>query len=125
MPDKNLSRDRNILEHIYTYQENLFNHLKTLNCSSSSLIVNNDIALELSAFAVLQIGELSKKLTDESRDSILFLKDGRLQKLRNDFAHNYGVMNKTVLASLALDLCKTKSLNEVKNRIVYCVNSNK
>lgn len=81
-------------------------------------ITTNDIALELTAFAVLQIGVLSKKSTDDSRDSIMFLKDGRLQRLRNDVAHNYGVMNKVVLASLALDLCNSKSLDEVKNRIL-------
>lgn len=118
--NKSFKRDRTVLEHILKYQNNLLRDLRRLDCTNSRAILNDETAIDLCAFAVLQVGELEDKLTDKSKSSITCLKSGALKTLRNQVAHQYGNMNKNMLVAFAIDLCSNQSIDEVRKRIMYC-----
>ena len=91
------TRDRNILNHIREYCVDIGNSVTRFGDDYEVFIEDKDFYYAVS-MALLQIGELSIKLTDgfiEENDSKMPWKD--IKNMRNRFAHRYGEMDKEII----------------------------
>lgn len=84
-----LNRDISILEHILEYCSDLADFRKRFGDSIESFL--SDIPYQLACnMAILQIGELSTKLSDDIKKEIPDIPWHQVKGLRNYLAHDYG-----------------------------------
>lgn len=122
---KNYKRDIGILIKIEMEIEKLQKSLNRFNIRSQRDIIEDEDVLDLCAFRVFQIGELSKRLTDETKNSLSFTSYISVSKLRDDIGHAYSSLNKSWLVSVVLKLITPEIRKEIQDRINYCKKNKK
>lgn len=122
---KNFQRDINLLMKINMEIDKLSRTLSRFGVKNQSDILNDEDILDLCAFRVFQIGELSKRLTDDSKSDLSFTSTISTAKLRDEIGHAYNTMNKYWLVSVVFMLIKPSIKTEIQNRIIYCKNNKK
>lgn len=89
-----LRKDLTILEHIMEYCVKIKEQQKRFGNSLEAF--QNDESYRLAAcMCILQIGELSSKLSEDVKNSISGIPWVQVKAMRNIFAHNYGSINIT------------------------------
>ena len=92
-----MSRNLDILKHILTYCEAIEGDIKTFG-NSKTLFISNAIYQRSVSFSLLQIGELSGKLTDCYIKLTSNEMNWRAMKgLRNLIVHDYGNINLEII----------------------------
>ena len=115
---KNFQRDINLLMKINMEIDKLSRTLSRFGVKNQSDILNDEDILDLCAFRVFQIGELSKRLTDDSKSDLSFTSTISTAKLRDEIGHAYNTMNKYWLVSVVFMLIKPSIKTEIQNRII-------
>ena len=88
LPDRNIS----ILEHIVNYCDQIDETIRRFG-NSYELFSTDAIFRNAAAMCVLQIGELSGKLTDDFREAHPGAPWRQIKGMRNIVAHNYGTVD--------------------------------
>ena len=83
------------------------------------------MAFDLCAFYMAQIGEASKMLTDDTKNSLSCLNVNILKSFRNMIDHTYEKINKVYLKAYIFNIIAPDVTAEIKNRIQYCINCSK
>lgn len=78
------------------------------------------MAFDLCAFYMVQIGEASKLLTDDTKNSLTCINVNVLKAFRNMIDHTYEKVNKRYLKAYIFSMIAPEAVAEVKNRINYC-----
>ena len=81
-------RDKQILEHMVRYCEEILGALNRFDNSKESFM-NDYIFYNSCSMSLFQLGELSKRLSDEFRETYLDLPWKEMRTIRNVFAHEY------------------------------------
>ena len=90
-------RDAQLLEHILDYCEDVEKAVERFGCSFDSFRTDRDYR-DVIAFRVLQIGELSGKLSPELRSGTENrIEWHKIRGMRNIVAHNYGLIRLDIL----------------------------
>lgn len=125
MANKTLKNDIELLRKILKHQNGLNETLKVLSLKSINEIVKSNVALKALALDISQIGELTDKLTKDTMDSFVGVDVKLAYSIRNRIAHAYLTVKPQEIALTAIQLGSQSSVNEIKNRIKYCIsNSN-
>jgi len=117
---KNLSRDINVMYKMVDHIKSMKDGMKRLGCKNKAELMIDKQAMDLSAFYVAQIGELSKVLTDGTRKELRFLNDKTAILLRNKIDHNYEKVSRVMLAEYIMKVCRQDTGKELADRIKYC-----
>ena len=123
--DKNFKSDISILTKISIEIDKMCKTLHRFNINTQNDLLKDTDILDLCAFRVFQIGELAKKLTDDSKNNLSFTSLVSVTKLRDKIGHTYNLVNKSWLVSVVFMLTKPTVVMEVQNRIIYCKNNKK
>lgn len=109
-------KDKNILEHIIKHCERVNEDIARFGNSYETFI--SDAALHDSvSMNILQIGELSNKLSDEFKNSTKQRVPWKqIYDMRNRFAHGYGVMDSKIIWEVA-----TENVPDLKNFCESCL----
>ena len=95
------NRDLHCVQHIKVYCEHVENAIRRFGNDYAIFDKDADYYFSVS-MAIMQIGELSKSLSDDFKEST---KDkmawGKMRALRNMYAHEYGNMDKLVTWEIA------------------------
>lgn len=86
---KPLDRDRNILEHIVNYCDQIEETVKRFG-DDYEVFATDSVYRNATALCILQIGELVGKLSDEFRAGHGEIPWRQIRAMRNIVAHNYG-----------------------------------
>ena len=98
-----LSRDSQRLMHILDYCDDIENHLATVNHDHPTFLTNSMCQHSI-AFCILQIGELTVKLSDELRSSTSQqINWTAIKGMRNIVVHDYGHIDLDVVWSVATE----------------------
>ncbi len=89
-------RDKQIIEHMARYCGEIIGASKRFN-NSKEQFVNDYVFYNSCCMSLLQIGELSKRLSDDFRESYLDLPWRELRGIRNLFAHEYESVHKELI----------------------------
>lgn len=116
---KSYSKDIQLLMKIFQNQQNIQNVLKDFNCNEINL-EQNKYAFDLCALYMSQIGEASKLLTDETKESFQYFNPTTTKYFRNMIDHVYEKVNKTVLKAYVFHMVSSEVLKEIKDRIKFC-----
>ncbi len=100
------------IEHIRDYCAEIEKTIERYGKSFDIFSLDTDYQKSVS-FSILQIGELSGKLSEEFKNETSNLVPwSAIREMRNIFAHNYGSMNREIIwktanddVSLLLDFC--------------------
>ena len=122
---KNLSRDVQILLRIKKYMDKIKSTLKNHRCNNLAAFIKDEECMDLCAFSVLQINELSKQLTRDTYNNIHFISTGNLIPVRNMIAHDYINMQYAVLYAFITQACSSNSYISIKDRLKYCMDNKK
>ncbi len=95
--------------------------MKILNLHSSSDITANNVALKALALDIGQIGELTDKLSEDTINALENINVRLAYSIRNRIDHAYLSVKSQEIALTAMHLSGKASIEEIKNRIVYCV----
>lgn len=124
MADKNLSRDESVLRKMLEHIDSIQEAVAYLKCDTPEKFTANNTSARICRDActnnVMQIGELSKQLTDQSIKSIGILSGGTLITVRNNIAHKYRQINFHVVFAFMRECCSKKTKQEIIQRIKYC-----
>ena len=90
------TKDRQILEHIIEYCREVQLGLMEFH-SDKTLCMQNAVFRNACAMPIMQIGELSKKLSDDIQDSHREIPWRAIKGMRDIFAHDYHSMNKDMI----------------------------
>jgi uncharacterized protein with HEPN domain len=88
-------------------------------CNQTNL-EKNDMAFDLCAFYMAQIGEATKLLTDDTKNSIKCLDTNILKAFRNMIDHTYEKVNKAYLKAYIFSIILPEAKKEIKCRIQFC-----
>ena len=91
------TRDQNLIKHIKDYCIDINNSVKRFGDDYKIFVSDRDYYYSIS-MAILQIGELSIKLSEEfvkENDSAIPWRS--IRNMRNRFAHRYGDMDKEII----------------------------
>ena len=119
------SRDIQILTYILKNQNNIRAAIKrmgvSLNQSATNSIVKDDMAFDLCAMYMAQIGENVKLLTEESQTAVSQIIDvPTLKYFRNMIDHDYEKVNKTILRPYIESAQSDKAMTAIKKLISNC-----
>lgn len=121
---KSYKKDIQLLMTILKNQDKIIEALKHFNCNQNNL-EKNDMAFDLCAFYMAQIGEASKMLTDDTKGALNCLNADILKSFRNIIDHTYEKINKAYLKAYIFSMISPAVTEELKNRIKYCMNNAK
>lgn len=122
---KNLSRDVQTLLRIKKYMDKIKSTLKNHKCSNLDTFIKDEECMDLCAFSVLQINELSKQLTQDTYSNIHFISTSNLIPVRNMIAHDYINMQYAVLYAFITQACSSNSYVDIRDRLKYCMDNKK
>lgn len=123
MTDKTLRTDIEILRKILKHQNGINETMEVLKLKSVNDIVANNVALKALALDIGQIGELADKLTKDTLDSFTSVDVKLAYSIRNRIDHAYLSVKPMEIALTAMQFRSNTSLNEIENRIKYCVSN--
>lgn len=89
---KPLNRDFSVLEHIVTYCEQIDQTMKRFG-TDAQIFRTDSIYRNAVALCILQIGELSGKLSEEFRAQHTTIPWRQIKAMRNIVAHSYGTVD--------------------------------
>lgn len=95
------SRDRIILIKIVQYSEEIQATVERFSATRESFAADH-VVKNVVAMCILQIGELSGRLTDEFKETHKDVPWREIKAMRNIAAHNYGEMDIDILWETAL-----------------------
>ncbi len=125
-----MSRDIQVLTYIYKNQEKIRQAVKRLDCDFSTAgrrsIVKDDMAFDVCAMYMAQIGENVKLLTDETREKLnQVVNVDILRQFRNSIDHNYENINRTFLLPYIQMMQSDKTMDSVNQLIKECFQNKK
>lgn len=121
MVEKTLRTDIEILRKILKPLNGINETTEILKLKSHNDIINNNVALKALALDIGQIGELANKLSKNTIDSIKNLDVKLAYSIRNRIDHAYLSVKPMEIALTAMQFASNTSLDEIKDRIKYCV----
>ena len=89
-------RDRQLLDHILRHCNEIIDTVARFD-TSRELFHQDHVFYNACSMALFQIGELSKRMTDDFRDSHPDLPWSEMRGMRNLFAHEYESVDKDLL----------------------------
>ena len=89
-------RDIEILRHIVKYCKDIDETVKRFG-ASFEIFLNDTVYKNAIALCVLQIGELTGKLTQEFKEVYTEMPWNQIKAMRNIVAHNYGSIDSEIL----------------------------
>jgi len=104
------SKDRIILQKIIGYIDDVFHYRRGLDADS---FIQDKKTVSACAFAVSQIGELTKELTEELQTASSAIPWRAIKGMRNRIVHDYENVDFTVLWGTV-----EKSLPELKKQLI-------
>lgn len=111
---KNKSRDKALILTILKNQQKIKDAIKFFKCTEYNLD-QNDMAFDLCAMYMAQIGESAKLLTDDTKSNLTTF-DWRTIKYFRDFIdHVYEKINKKTLKPYIFLMTSPKVTNELKD----------
>lgn len=94
-------------------QEKIKNAIKTFNCTEYNLD-QNEMAFDLCAMYMAQIGEAVGHLTDETKNKLTLFDWSVIKRFRNFIDHSYEKINKKLLKTYIFMMVSPKITNELK-----------
>lgn len=119
---KSYKKDVQLLMKILQNQQKITNTIEHFNCNSKNL-ESNEMAFDLCAFYMSQIGEAAKLLTDDTKESFRNFNAETTKYFRNMVDHIYEKVNKAYLKAYIFGIISDVSMKEVKERIKYCTDN--
>jgi uncharacterized protein with HEPN domain len=116
---KSYSKDIQLLMTILKNQKKIEETIAYFGCNQTNL-EKNDMAFDLCAFYMAQIGEATKLLTEDTKNSIKCLDINILKAFRNMIDHTYEKVNKTYLKAYIFSIILPEAKKEIKDRIRFC-----
>jgi uncharacterized protein with HEPN domain len=116
---KSYSKDIQLLMTILKNQKKIEDTISHFGCNQANL-EKNDMAFDLCAFYMAQIGEATKLLTDDTKASIKCLDTNMLKAFRNMIDHTYEKVNKIYLKAYIFSIILPEAKKEIKDRIRFC-----
>lgn len=116
---KSYSKDIQLLMKILQNQDKIDKAIKTFNCNQNNLD-KNDMAFDLCAFYMSQIGEAAKLLTDKTKQSFKYFDADCTKYFRNMVDHVYEKVNRSYLKAYIFSTISKETVAEIKERIKYC-----
>lgn len=116
---KSYKKDIQLLMSILQKQNDMKEVIKRFGCTPNNL-EQDKMAFDLCAFYMAQIGEASKLLTDDSRNSLSCIDFSVLKAFRNMIDHTYEKVNKKYLKAYIFSMITPETMAEIKRRINYC-----
>lgn len=92
----NVNRDRNVLEHMIKYCDEIAYTMQVMGNNFSDFD-NNFIYQNAVSLCILQIGELTTHLTTEFKQHYTKIQWNQIKALRNIVAHDYGRIDTEIL----------------------------
>lgn len=123
MVEKTLRTDIEILRKILKHLNGINETTEILKLKSHNDILNNNVALKALALDIGQIAELASKLSKDTIDSIKNLDVKLAYSIRNRIDHAYLSVKPMEIALTAIQFGSSTSLDEIKDRIKYCVST--
>lgn len=121
---QSLSRDVRLLLKIIKYTQFISRCMKRHRCSNFDSFIKDEECPPLCSWALTRIVEATIHLTPGTRSSIPALAQSDLKEFRNILVHDYEAANKQKMYVTMLNLCTSRTTNQIKERIKYC-NENK
>lgn len=121
---KSYKKDIQLLMSILQRQNDIKNAINHFGCNQNNL-EQNQMAFDLCAFYMAQIGEASKMLTDSTKKTLTCFNADILKAFRNMIDHTYEKVNKAYLKAYIFNMIAPNVTEEIKNRIQYCMNNSK
>ena len=109
------SRDRVLVQKIIVYVDDVHQYSKGL---SEESFLQDKKTVSACAFAVSQIGELSKELSGELQNAATTIPWKAIKGMRNRIVHNYESVDPTVLWGTVM-----KSLPELRSQLTELLES--
>lgn len=116
---KSYSKDIQLLLKISEHQHKIAGVLKDFKCTEKDLDTNT-YAFDLCALYMSQIGEASKYLTDDTKQSFRYFDPSITSYFRNMIDHIYEKVNKKYLKAYIFGMIKDEAMKEVIDRIKFC-----
>lgn len=116
---KSYRKDIQLLMTILKNQGKITDTIKHFGCNKSDLD-KNEMAFDLCAFYMAQIGEAAKLLTDETMKSLKCLDVEVLKAFRNMIDHTYEKVNRSYLKAYIFNMILATTQQEIKERIIFC-----
>lgn len=116
---RSYKKDIQLLMSILQRQNDIREVIKRFECNQNNL-EQDKMAFDLCAFYMAQIGEASKLLTDDTKNSLTCINVNVLKAFRNMIDHTYEKVNKRYLKAYIFSMIAPEAVAEVKNRINYC-----
>lgn len=116
---KSYSKDIQLLLKISEHQYKIAKVLKDFKCTEKDLDTNI-YAFDLCALYMSQIGEASKYLTDDTKQSFRYFDPSITNYFRNMIDHIYEKVNKKYLKAYIYGMVKGEVMKEVIDRINFC-----
>ena len=121
---KSYSKDVQLLMKILQNQDKINKAIKAFNCNQNNLD-KNEMAFDLCAFYMSQIGEAAKLLTDKTKQSFKYFDADCTKYFRNMVDHVYEKVNRSYLKSYIFSTISKEAVMEIKDRIKYCMENAK
>lgn len=116
---KSYKRDIQILMKMFQNQTKIANAIKRFGCNQNNLD-KDDMAFDLCAFYMAQIGEEAKLLTDDSKAALTCINTDILKSFRNMIDRTYEKVSKVYLKAFIFSTIEPQAMEEVKSKIKYC-----
>lgn len=113
------------MQKILKHQKGILDTLKILNLKSLNDIIFNDVALKALALEIGQVGEMANRLSESTVEVLCFTEPQRAYSIRNRIYHSYFDVKLEEIAIVSLQLSSTQAIEELKERIKYCVRNEK
>lgn len=117
---KSISRDIGVLKSMLGYMYKMNSCLKKRYCLNLESFSKREDCRDTCSFYLTQIYALGNKLSDESKNSISFIKDNSITPIRNLIINNYSGLQISVLYAIVLSCSSQTALSEVKDRLKLC-----
>lgn len=116
---KSYKKDIQILMTILKNIKRIMDTIEHFGCSRNDL-EKNEMAFDLCAFYMAQIGEAAKLLTDDTKKSLDCIDTDVLRLFRNMIDHTYEKVNRIYLKAYIFSIISSSSQETLKERIKYC-----
>ena len=102
------------------YQVKMSKVLKKTNCLTANKLLTDEYTLDLCSFYIANIGELTRKLTDSTKEALSSIHCHSLLRIRNIIDHAYTSADKSKFIPFIFLLAKDESIRIVSERFEYC-----
>lgn len=113
------NRDMNVLKHIISYCDDITNTIQRFGLDYG-IFKDDTVYKNAVALCVLQIGELTTKLSQEFKESCAGIPWTQIKALRNVVAHQYGKIDEESLWETI-----TQDIPGLKKYCIEIINQNK